>query len=209
MSTTASYSPGAEPGEIQRADHVHQVSNAALLRTVIDETSRLLILEFAADLQFSNESVWLQLLQHPNQPIDILDMGPQVFTSDDYKASIRFVYLLTQKPYTEAYTSVLSCLQLDSITVNGVKEPIPHIPRAVWDKVLSENPWAASYIDSAGDIFRSCSNLIYGKAIPAIWTLKDLDVALHTSNFSSVTQVGLRSYMEEHPSTERFLSRCV
>ncbi|KAJ6576518.1 hypothetical protein DFH09DRAFT_1149567, partial [Mycena vulgaris] len=186
----------------------NQISNAVLLHTVIDCTSRLFILEFNGALRFANESVRLQLALHPNQPIDILEMGPQVFTAEDYKWSIRFAYLLSQKPYTEDYALLLLCLQtLELITANAAKEHIniPRIPRGVWEKILSENPWVSSYIDSAGDIFQGCSNLIHGNTIPAIWTLEDLDVALHTSNFSSVAQAGLRSYMEEHPSTEKFL----
>ncbi|KAJ7493302.1 hypothetical protein B0H11DRAFT_956506 [Mycena galericulata] len=187
----------------------NQVSNAVLLRTVVDYTSRLLVLEFTAALRFANESVGIHQIQHPNDPldIDILDLGPQVFTPEDYRLSIRFAYLVSRRPYTESYSLLLSSLQLDEITVNGVRETVPHIPRLVWEKILGDNIWVSSYIDSAGDVSNFCSNLIHGNMISPIWTLSDLDVALHTSTFSPLTQAGLRLYMIEHSSTKKFLSR--
>ncbi|KAJ7139028.1 hypothetical protein C8R44DRAFT_763704 [Mycena epipterygia] len=186
-----------------QAAAVNQVSNALLLRTVIDSTGRLIVKEFKGALSYANARIGL----HPNQAIDVLDMGPQVFTSEDHEASIRFACVIRQKPYTEAYAQLLSALQLDYTTVNGVQKSIPHIPRALWQKTLNEDPWISSYIDSVGDISR---NLIHGNTISsAIWTLEDLDIALHTSNFSALAQAGLRSYMEEQTFTEKFLRRCV
>jgi hypothetical protein len=52
---------------------------------------------------------------------------------------------------------LLSSLQLDAIGVE--KKPIPKIPRIVWEKIVRDNSWVSSYIDSAGDIGHFCINI--------------------------------------------------
>jgi hypothetical protein len=87
---------------------VNEISNAALLRTVIEHTSRLLVLEFKGALTYANEGTALWL-QHPTAALDIPDIPIPDFTVQDYHDSIRFAYTMSKKPYTEscAYYSPL------------------------------------------------------------------------------------------------------
>jgi hypothetical protein len=78
-----------------------EISNAVLLRTVIEHTSRLLVLEFKGALTYANEGTALWL-QHPTAPLDILDMPISDFTVQDYHGSILFAYTMSKKPYTES-----------------------------------------------------------------------------------------------------------
>jgi hypothetical protein len=80
---------------------VNELSNAALLRTVIEHTNRLLVLEFKGALTYANEGTALWL-QHPTVALDILDMPIPDFAVKDYHDSILFAYTMSKKPYTES-----------------------------------------------------------------------------------------------------------
>jgi hypothetical protein len=64
---------------------VDPVSNAVLLRTVMDNTNRLLVREFLADLRFANETLATHLLQNPAQAIDLFERHQSAtFTAEEH-----------------------------------------------------------------------------------------------------------------------------
>ncbi|KAJ6512628.1 hypothetical protein C8R45DRAFT_1206661 [Mycena sanguinolenta] len=71
-----------------KAPVVDTVSNAALLRTVIDTTSRLVMQEYVAELHLANKHVEKALRRTPQQPVSILDLDSRVYTEEDHDESI-------------------------------------------------------------------------------------------------------------------------
>ncbi|KAJ7033095.1 hypothetical protein C8F04DRAFT_1105134 [Mycena alexandri] len=182
------------------------VSSAALLRSTIETTSRLLVSEFRAGLQFCHSH--LATGNRLNQEIDLLSTGEkEAYTLADYDASLEFTYAIGQKPFTESYALVLSGLQFDELHNNRHVIPVPKIPRLVWRKITTENPWIFPYLDLAGEVFKQTSNLLHGNSPSPVWTLQDLDIALSSSTFSDVAQTGLREYLAAHESMDKFIRR--
>ncbi|KAJ7778528.1 hypothetical protein B0H16DRAFT_1503871 [Mycena metata] len=170
------------------------VSNAALMKTIIETTSRLLMSQFRGGLEFCHCSL---ARDHFNHPVNLRPIGQEeVYTLSDYNASLQFAYEISQRPFTESHTLILSGLQSNELRHQHWIIAVPKIPRLVWAKITRENPWISSYLDSAAEVYDGTSNiLLHASLLSPIWTSQDLDIALSTSDFSDVAQRGLREYL--------------
>ncbi|KAJ7228419.1 hypothetical protein GGX14DRAFT_612777 [Mycena pura] len=178
-----------------RSDKVPPVaddlSNAVLLRTVMDRTSRLLTREFIDNLRFANDRIMKHVLQNPTQTIDLFNRHQwATFTNDEHEESVEFARIISRPPFTASYALLLSSLQIESIVINGACQPIPRIPSEAWRNIVQDHPWVSSYLDSAGENF---NEWIHGNTLAPMWTWADLDLALNASSFSSV------AYMNNYP----------
>ncbi|KAJ7432330.1 hypothetical protein FB451DRAFT_1317000 [Mycena latifolia] len=206
------FPPGIKPAHIDsevstlvKDDHapvVDKVSNAALLRTVINTTSRLVVKEYLSALRFANDRLGNALRRNPGQPFDILDLSPRVYTEEEHDDCIDFIYVITQKPYSASYAALMGGLHTETITVNG---KTPYIPYLVWQQIVDKNPWIPSYIDSAAAISNECSSLLHGRSLSLIWTMSDLAIALKTSDFSTGAQEGLAHFVSDRDGANFFV----
>jgi len=79
---------------------------------------------------------------------------------------IAFKKVLRSLPFDVSDSAFLSLAVHGEFQTRKEKVTVPPCVAALWDRVLSENPWIPHYVASAGEVRNQCSKVLHGVLVP-------------------------------------------